>query len=96
MQAKQMITHGHFLLNRRKHNIPSYYVKPDDKIELRQKLHSSPLIATCPLVAGNHIIPSWIQANKKSYTIEMVDLPKSEEVSVPVDMLKVIEFYARA
>lgn len=96
MQARQMVTHGHFLVNEVKHNIPSYYVQPGDKVALRKKLHTSALLGTSPLQSGNHMIPSWIQVNKKSFSIEMVDLPKSEEVSVPVDMLKVIEFYARA
>jgi small subunit ribosomal protein S4 len=45
IQARQMITHGHFLLNGKKHNIPSYLVKQGDVLELKEKLKNSPLYA---------------------------------------------------
>jgi small subunit ribosomal protein S4 len=96
MQARQIVTHGHLTLNGRKHNIPSYIVQQRDIIEVKKKLQTSALYSTCPLVAGNHTLPSWIKVNKKTFQIEILDRPNNEEVSVPVDILKVIEFYARA
>lgn len=65
MQARQIVTHGHLLLNGKKHNIPSYIVGIGDVIEVRAKLQSSDLYTSCPLMAGNHTIPSWIKVNKK-------------------------------
>lgn len=96
MQARQIVTHGHLLLNGKKHNVPSYFVKVGDKISIKKKLQSSPLYSTCPLLAWNHVIPSWLKVNKKIFEIEIIDLPKHDEISVPVDILQVIEFYARA
>lgn len=96
MQARQIVTHGHLLLNGRKHNIPSYHVSLDDKIEVKKKSQTSTLFADVPLISWNHAIPSYIKVNKKELTIEVIGVPNSEEVSVPVDILKVIEFYARA
>jgi len=96
MQARQIVNHGHLTLNWRKHNIPSYTVQIGDVIEVRKKLQPSALYQSCPLIAGNHTLPSRCKVNKKSFSIEVVDLPKHEEISVPVDILKVIEFYARA
>lgn len=43
MQARQMVTHGHFELNGHKHNVPSYYVQPGDVITVREKVANSPL-----------------------------------------------------
>ncbi len=97
MQARQMVTHAHFTLNGTKHNIPSYFVKAGDVVAFKAKLHNSPLVQTMPLQAnGNHVIPSWLKVNKKTLEIEVVDMPNNEEVSAPVDLLQVIEFYARA
>lgn len=96
MQARQIVTHGHLLLNDKKHNIPSYYVKPGDVITVRPRIKESPLYATCPLTVGQHTLPSWIKVNKQTFVMEILDLPNNEEVHLPVDILKVIEFYARA
>lgn len=97
MQARQMVTHAHFTLNGVKHNIPSYSVKVGDIIVLKPRLQTSPMVNVLPLQTnGNHIIPSWLKVNKKDMTVEVVDLPNNEEVSAPVDLLQVIEFYARA
>ena len=93
MQARQMITHGHFLLNWKKHNIPSYLVKPGDVIELREKLKNSPLYAE----ENNSVkVPSYLKVNLKDKKVEVIDLPREEEIQLPADVLKVIEFYARA
>ncbi len=96
MQARQQVSHGHYLLNNVKHNIPSYIVQQGDIITLRPKLQNSAMYQSSPMVAGTSPIPSWIKVNKKDFTLEIVDSPKNEEVSVPVDILQVIEFYARA
>lgn len=96
MQARQIVTHAHLTLNGVKHNIPSTFVNEGDVIEVRKKMQTSPLYQSCALVAGNHTLPSNLKVNKKTFTIEVVSLPNVEEISVPVDILKVIEFYARA
>lgn len=96
MQARQIVTHGHLTLNGVKHNIPSTFIKEGDIIEVRKKMQTSPLYQSCPLIAGNHTLPSNLKVNKKSFKIEVTGLPNVEEISVPVDILKVIEFYARA
>ncbi len=93
MQARQMITHGHFLLNWKKHNIPSYLVKQGDVIELKEKLKNSPLYAE---VNSNVKVPSYLKVNAADKKVEVLDLPRAEEIEVPADVLKVVEFYARA
>jgi small subunit ribosomal protein S4 len=91
-----MVNHGHFTLNGRKHNIPSYTVKVGDVIAVRSKLKDSALYQSSPLMDGSVQLPSHLKVNKKDLSIEVVSLPSSDEISVPVDILKVIEFYARA
>jgi len=96
MQARQIVVHGHFTLNGKKHNVPSTYVNPGDIIALKKKLQSSPLYSIAPVTLWGNQTPWWLKVNKKSYEIEVVDLPNPEEISSPVDLLKVVEYYARA
>jgi small subunit ribosomal protein S4 len=94
MQARQMVVHGHFTLNGVKHNVPSTFLKPGDKIALREGLKKSPLYASN---AKNTVkVPSWIKVDKNAYTIDVLSLPQKGEIETQADLLKVIEFYARA
>ncbi|MBO4203383.1 30S ribosomal protein S4 [bacterium] len=94
MQARQMVTHGHFTLNGIKHNIPSTFLKPGDVLKLREGLTKSPLYATTSKTSVK--VPSWIKVDKNAYTVEVLSMPKRGEIDTQADLLKVIEFYARA
>jgi len=95
IQARQMISHGHFLLNGKKHNIPSTFLKVGDKITLKPKMKDSPLYAWST-VSKSFKVPSWIKVDRNKYEIEVLSLPALWELWVLADILKVIEFYARA
>lgn len=95
IQARQIVNHWHFLLNWNKHNIPSYLVKPWDKIKLKDKYFSSQLYSDMPLLNSNFKLPSWLKVNKETFEIEVIDYPRPEEIKLPVDVLKVVEFYSR-
>lgn len=94
MQARQMVAHGHFSLNGHKHNVPSYYVQPGDMIQVREKVAVSPLYQSAFDNADTKL--AWLKVNKGDKTIEILDLPDVSEMQLPADVLKVIEFYARA
>jgi small subunit ribosomal protein S4 len=89
-----MVTHGHLTLNGIKHNIPSYFVQPNDKIAVREKVIKSPLYEGAFANANTDI--AWLKVNKADKTVEVLDLPNVDTLTTPVDVLKVIEFYARA
>lgn len=95
MQARQMVSHGHFLLNGVKHNIPSTFVVAGDKITLKEKLKNSTLYSDTSK-ASPAKIPSWIKVDRNNYTVEVLGMPQTGEIEVLGDLLKVIEFYARA
>lgn len=95
MQARQMVNHGHFLLNGKKHNIPSSFVAIWDKISLKEKLKSSNLYSqNATEIKGK--IPSRVKLDKSANVIEVLNVPLVGEIWLPADLLKVIEFYARA
>lgn len=94
MQARQMITHGHWLLNGVKHNIPSYFVKPGDVLSVRKSLQNSTLYANSTQKVQH--IPFWITTNPTQMSVTLNQVPTHEEgKELPADLLKVIEFYAR-
>lgn len=95
IQARQMVGHGHFLLNGKKHNIPSTFIKAWDKITLKEKLKDSTLYSGASINKSQKI-PSWIKVDRNKYEMEVLSLPKLWELWVLSDILKVIEFYARA
>ena len=74
MQARQMVVHGHFTHNGVKHNVPSTFLKPGDKIALREGLKKSPLYATN--AKSSVKVPSWIKVDKNAYTIDVLSLPQ--------------------
>lgn len=95
MQARQMVNHGHFLLNGKKHNIPSSLVSIGDKINLKDKLKDSALYSQNAAETKGKL-PSWIKLDKAANVVEVLNDPQVGELGLPADLLKVIEFYARA
>jgi len=95
MQARQMVNHGHFLLNGKKHNIPSSFVSIGDKISIKDKLKDSTLYSQNAADFKGKI-PSWVKLDKAANTVEILSDPQVGELGIPADLLKVIEFYARA
>ncbi|MDR0282678.1 MAG: 30S ribosomal protein S4 [Candidatus Peribacteria bacterium] len=93
MQARQMVVHSHFQLNGVKHNVPSTFLKPGDKITLREGLKNSPLYSSLKSMVK---IPSRLKVDKNAYSFEVLSLPQRGEIETQADLLKVIEFYARA
>lgn len=94
MQARQMVVHGHFHLNGKKHNIPSYFVNAGDIITLKKGLQASALY---DLETKGYQAPVWLSTNFSNFEIKILELPGATETEgLPVDILKVIEFYARA
>lgn len=96
MQARQIVTHWHFILNWKKHNIPSYIVKEWDVIKVKDKVKGSPLYANAPINWWSYNPPAWMSVDQSDFRIDIKDVPSTDEIQVPADILKVIEFYARA
>ena len=79
MQARQMVNHGHFLLNGKKHNIPSSFVAIGDKINLKDKLKDSALYSqNAADVKGK--LPSWVKLDKAANMVEVLSDPQVGEL----------------
>lgn len=91
--ARQVVNHGHVLVNGRKLDIPSYRVAAGDTIELREKATAIPtVIESLEATAGNQ--PSWLSRDGAAVG-KVVNEPNPAEFDIPVDVEKIIAFYAR-
>mgnify|MGYP003065002252 CR=1 FL=1 len=95
--ARQLVSHGHFMLNGKRVNIPSIAVKPGDKIEVRAKSTKSAYFANLSEVVKNSVQKplSWLKADHKKMVIEITGLPKREEAEDDINEQLIVEFYSR-
>ena len=94
--ARQMINHGHIIVNKKRVNIASYVVKDTDLIEIREKSKKLTFIDGA-LQSKEREVPEYIQSDDKNKTAKLVRIPKFSEVPFPVVMEPslVIEYYSR-
>ncbi|ABR30841.1 30S ribosomal protein S4 [Thermosipho melanesiensis] len=94
--ARQLVSHGHFLVNGKKVNIPSYQVRPGDVIEVREKSKDIlPIKNAIELNKDKNRMP-WLSVDFENYKGVYERHPKLEEViDLPVDVQAIIELYSR-
>ena len=94
--ARQLINHGHIKVNGKKVNIPSYLVKAEDTIEIKDKSKDIVTIVGA-LVSKEREVPDYIQMDEKNKKATLTRIPKFSEVPYPVIMEPnlVIEYYSR-
>ena len=94
-QARQLITHGHFLVNKKKVNIPSYQVKIGDKIEIKASSKKKVVFQNLPLTLKKYQPPSWLKLDVKSLKGEVIAEPSLEEAMPPAEVSAIFEYYSR-
>jgi small subunit ribosomal protein S4 len=93
-QARQMVRHGHFLVNGRKVDIPSYSVKPGDVIEVRPSSRNKGQFAVVREQTSRGV-PAWLEADLPNLRGTVLRLPNRDEIDVPVQDQLVVELYSR-
>lgn len=92
-QARQMVNHGHFLVDGKRVNIPSYNVEIGQVIEVRPKSRKSEMFTNARASAGH--IPGYVSSDEGSFSIKLNHVPKYSEVAIFAEVPKVVEFYSR-
>jgi small subunit ribosomal protein S4 len=93
--ARQLVGHGHFEVNGRKVNIPSYRVKPGDTISVRGRSKKLGRIIENTAYAEGREIPDWLSSNLKEMTIEVRSVPDRRQMDVPVQEQLIVEYYSK-
>ena len=92
-QARQFIRHGHWMINGRRVDIPSYQVRPEDVISIKtDSAAGNSVRAATELVSA---VPAWLQADHESLTAKVLRLPERSEISAPVSEQLIVELYSK-
>jgi len=94
-EARQMVNHGHFLINQKKIDIPSYETKKGDQIELRPESRKKKKFQELKISLKKYNPPAWLSFNAEEIKGEILELPLEEEAAVPVETSIIFEFYSK-
>ncbi|TCP53232.1 small subunit ribosomal protein S4 [Tamaricihabitans halophyticus] len=94
-QARQLVSHGHFVVNGKKVNVPSYRVAKWDIIDVKPKsLKTLPFVAAKESL-GERPVPAWLQVVPSNLRILVHQLPERAQIEVPVTEQLIVEFYSK-
>lgn len=94
-EARQVVRHGHVLVNGRKVDIPSYTVKMNDIIEIREKSRSSEHLKDVFEDTRTRLVPQWLQADQENYKGTVVGIPARDQIELPVNERLIVELYSK-
>ncbi|MBV8395644.1 MAG: 30S ribosomal protein S4, partial [Actinobacteria bacterium] len=92
-QARQLVRHGHFLVNGRRVNIPSYQVKPDDVVTLKNGSSAAQLVRDATDLTA--AVAPWLQADHEGLTGKVLKWPERQEIDTPVQEQLIVELYSK-
>ena len=92
-EARQLVTHGHFLVNGKKVDICSYSVSVNDVITVSEKSRASEKFKT--FVENPKTLPKWLEANVDNFEGKVLAVPSREDIDVPVNETLIVEFYSK-
>jgi len=93
--ARQMVSHGHILINGRKTTIPSMSLKKDDIISVRDGSKDKKIFTERSAYLAKHKTPSWLSISAENMEGKVIGAPKQEEADGVFDIASVLEFYSR-
>lgn len=93
--ARQMVNHGHVKVNGRKVNVPSFALKVNDVIEVRESNVSRQLATKNLELATSKVVPDWMTLNKEAFKGTVMRIPTRDEIHPIANEQAVVEFYSR-
>ncbi|TDQ05762.1 30S ribosomal protein S4 [Labedaea rhizosphaerae] len=94
-QARQLVSHGHFIVNGHKVNIPSYQVSQYDIIDVKPKsMNTLPFVVAKESV-GDRPVPGWLQVVPSTLRILVHQKPERAQIDVPVQEQLIVEYYSK-
>ncbi|KPJ67755.1 MAG: 30S ribosomal protein S4 [Syntrophobacter sp. DG_60] len=94
-QARQLVTHGHIMINDKKVDIPSYLVRVGDIIKVREKSRKILFIKEAMEALARRGFPSWLEVNKDQFEGKIRALLTGEQIDIPVREQSIVEFYSK-
>ena len=94
-EARQLVRHGHFTVDGKKVNIPSYLVKTGETIALAEKSRSIDKIKGSLEANASRVVPKWLDFNNKDYVAKVVAVPAREDIDLPIEEHLIVELYSK-
>jgi small subunit ribosomal protein S4 len=93
--ARQLVRHGHVLVNGKRINIPSFQVGKGDVLEIHEKSRSSTRVAASLEGVKRREIPQWIELDANAFKARVRDLPSRDDITAPMQERLVVELYSK-
>ena len=94
-EARQLVLHGHFVVNGRRVNIPSFMTKENDEIKVNAKSSRAEAMKEIVDVAQQRGVPSWLELGQDKLSGKVVSIPSREDVALPVKEQLIVELYSK-
>jgi len=95
-QSRQVVRHGHVQVNGRKVDIPSFLVKPNDEVAIREKSKENPTILAARDATAHAPSPSWMDVDRDNLKGKIIGLPRRDElVQIPINEQLIVELYSK-
>jgi len=94
-EARQLVKHGHFVLNGRKATIPSITVRSGAEIQVVEKSRKIDRISSALDALESRSIPQWLEVDKEDFKGSVKSLPEREDITMPIQEQLIVELYSR-
>lgn len=94
-QARQLVRHGHILVDGKKVTIPSFQVRIGQAISVKESSRTNEFIRTSVETARGRGVPPWLELDAESFTGKVVALPTREDIKLPIQEQLIVELYSR-
>ena len=94
-EARQLVRHGHFLVNGRKATVPSILLKPGNKVAVRERSRKVARIAGALETLEGRSVPRWLETDKEKFEGTVKALPTREDITLPIQEQLIVELYSR-
>jgi len=94
-QARQFVRHGHVLVDGAKADIPSFQVRPGQRVAVKDDSRKNDFIRASVETARGRGVPEWLELDAESFTGTMLRLPTREDVKLPIQEQLIVELYSR-
>jgi small subunit ribosomal protein S4 len=94
-ESRQLVRHGHFIVNGRKVNMPSYPVRIGDTIEVKEKSRKIVRISEAMEAVDRRAVPQWLELDKKTFKGVVKASPAREDLTLPIQEQLIVELYSK-
>ena len=94
-EARQLVRHGHFRVNGKKVDIPSYLVRPGDTVSVRDRSRQVARIVEAMELAQRRGVPDWLEVDPTAFAGKVKTLPQRSDLTMPINEKLVVELYSK-